>query len=326
MADILIAALSSRAHIAPLLTVAADQVERGNAVTVLTGIAQPHEVHAIGARPAEPAEVRNRNQFDAIIADDGFMGLPLPRGGPALLYYTPTLDSALRSPGGALADRLIVPSVPPFEYPRRDLPANVRFVGAVHARPSGDFTTPPWWAELDAPRPVVHVTGSTRLIESTLDALDDVTVVVTGGTPARSRVPANAFVADHIRPEMLLPKVDVMVTDAGYGAIQRAVASGVPLVVASSAERGTWVAWAGVGVDLGACTPPASAIADAVHQILRDERYLRRAREVEVAFAQRDGVAEIAAIIDEVTRPRKRRHACVPLWNTGMTSDSTCET
>lgn len=40
---------------------------------------------------------------------------------------------------GVLADRYIAPTVPEFDYPRSDLPANVRYVGAVHPSPSPGF-------------------------------------------------------------------------------------------------------------------------------------------------------------------------------------------
>ena len=40
---------------------------------------------------------------------------------------------------GLLADRYISPTVPEFDYPRSDLPANVRYVGAVHPPPSRGF-------------------------------------------------------------------------------------------------------------------------------------------------------------------------------------------
>jgi hypothetical protein len=50
---------------------------------------------------------------------------------------------------GLLADRYISPTVPEFDYPRSDLPSNVRYVGAVHQRPSEGFRLPPWWSELD---------------------------------------------------------------------------------------------------------------------------------------------------------------------------------
>ena len=39
---------------------------------------------------------------------------------------------------GALADRFIAPTVPEFDYPRTDLPANVRYVGMVHPRPTDE--------------------------------------------------------------------------------------------------------------------------------------------------------------------------------------------
>ena len=41
-----------------------------------------------------------------------------------------------------------------------------------------------------------------------------------------------------------------------------------------------------------------------MREVLGDGRYMRRARELEAAYAQRDGVAEIAALIDEVVSER----------------------
>jgi hypothetical protein len=38
--------------------------------------------------------------------------------------------------------------------------------------------------------------------------------------------------------------------------------------------------------------------------VLNDDRDLRRARDLEAAFARRDGVAEIVALVDEVIRER----------------------
>jgi len=36
-------------------------------------------------------------------------------------------------------------------------------------------------------------------------------------------LPANTYVAEHIPQDQLLSKVDVMVTNCGYGAVQRAL-------------------------------------------------------------------------------------------------------
>lgn len=223
---------------------------------------------------------------------------------------------------GVLADRYIVPTVPEFEYPRSDLPAHVRFVGAVHPRPQHGFRRPSWWNELDGDRPVVHVTQGTidntdlnRLITPTIAALADenVIVVVSTGREApdlRGPLPANTYVAEYIPHDVLLPKVDVIVTNGGYGTVQRAVCAGVPLVVAGSTEDKPEVAarvqWSGAGIDLRTGTPTASDIRAAVRKVLTDHRYLRRVRELESAFAQRDGVAEIGALIDEVLAERNK--------------------
>jgi MGT family glycosyltransferase len=218
---------------------------------------------------------------------------------------------------GLLADRYIAPTVPEFDYPRSDLPDNVRYVGAVHPAPAQGFRLPPWWPELDGDRPVVHVTQGTidnadlgRLLEPTIEALggEDVVVVATTGGRDAARLgvalPMNTYVAEYIPHDLLLPKVDVMVTNGGYGAVQRALSSGVPLVVAGNTEDkpevAARVAWTGAGINLRTGTPTPGAVRAAVRTVLNDARYLRGARELEAAFARRDGVAEIAALVDEV--------------------------
>lgn len=222
---------------------------------------------------------------------------------------------------GVLADRCIAPTVPQFDYPRSDLPANVRFVGAIHPRPAEAYRPPAWWPELDGDRPVVHVTQGTvdnadlsRLVEPTIEALageDVVLVATTGGRPVdhiTTALPLNTHVAEYIPHDWLLPKVDVMVTNGGFGAVQRALATGVPLVVAGNTEDkpevAARVAWAGAGVNMRTGTPDAGQIRRAVREVLENPGYRTRARELEVAYAQRDGVAEIAALVDEVIAER----------------------
>jgi MGT family glycosyltransferase len=226
------------------------------------------------------------------------------------------LDSAI------LADRLIVPTIPEFEYPRSDLPDHVRFVGAVTPAPADDFLAPRWWGELSAGRPVVHVTQGTidnadtsRLIEPTIEALrdEDVTLVVsTGGRPVSqlwAPLPANTFVTEYIPHDVLLPHVDVMVTNGGYGAVQRALMAGVPLVVAGNTEDKPEVAarveYFGAGVNLRTGTPTAGEVRHAVRQVLQDDGYRTAAGNLQSTYADRDGVAEIAVLVDEVIAERR---------------------
>jgi len=235
-------------------------------------------------------------------------------GHPKLPVFV--LDSAV------LADRMIVPTIPEFEYHRSDLPEHVRFVGAVNPLPADGFVAPPWWRELSAERPVVHVTQGTvdntdlsRLIEPTIEALadEDVTVVVTtGGRPVdelRHPLPPNTFAAEFIPHDILLPSVDVMVTNGGYGAVQRALTAGVPLVVAGNTEDKPEVAarveWFGVGVNLRTGVPSPAMVKHAVRQIVGDYGYRNAARNLQCAHARRDGVASIAELVDEVVAERR---------------------
>lgn len=218
---------------------------------------------------------------------------------------------------GVLADRLIAPTIPEFEYHRSDLPGHVRFVGAVTPPPSENFVPPPWWDTLRNGRPVVHVTQGTvdnadltRLVEPTIEALadEDVTVVATtGGRPVSQiaiPLPANTYVAEYLPHDVLLPMVDVMVTNGGYGAVQRALADGVPLVVAGQTEDKPEVAarveYFGAGVNLRTGLPTAAAVRHAVRDVLSDRLFRDKARSLQGAYATRDGVAEIASVVDEV--------------------------
>jgi UDP:flavonoid glycosyltransferase YjiC (YdhE family) len=167
----------------------------------------------------------------------------------------------------------------------------------------------------------VHVTQGTldnadlgKLIEPTVEALaaEDLTVVVTtGGRPTtqlRHPMPSNTFVAEYIPHDELLPLVDVMVTNGGYGAVQRALMTGVPLVVAGGTEDKPEVAARvehfGAGVNLRTGTPTASAVWRAVREVLAHDTYRATALRLQTLYASRDGVAEIADLIDEVLAER----------------------
>lgn len=220
-----------------------------------------------------------------------------------------------------LADLLLQCTGPSFEYPRSDLPGIVRFVGPL-APPPPAFTPPKWWSDLDGGKPVIHVTQGTidnrdlgRLVAPALAALadDDVLVVVTtGGAPASAipgALPANARMAPFLPYDQLLPKVDVMVTNGGYGGVQQALAAGVPLVVAGVTEDklevAARVAWSGAGVNLRRGRPSAAAIRTAVHDVRHDPRYRHRARALQSELEQLHALDSIAAAVEGLSRRRQ---------------------
>lgn len=216
------------------------------------------------------------------------------------------------------ADHYAQFTVPGFEYPRRDLPRTVTFVGPLAAAPRR-AELPEWWPELDGGRPVVHVSQGTianedlsELILPTLRALADrdvQVVVTTGGAPveALGTLPPNAHAAEFIRYDDLMPKVDVFVTNGGYGGLHFALAHGVPMVVAGDTEDKVEttrrVEWSRTGVSLGG-HPDEAAIARAVDEVLTVPSYRDRARALRAEIAAAPGAAGLEQIVHDLVAAR----------------------
>ena len=225
-----------------------------------------------------------------------------------------------------VVDAYLQATVAGFEYPRSDLAATVRFVGPILAPPSSSLELPSWWDELQGARPVVHVTQGTldnadlgRLLLLTTRALagDDVLVVATTGgpdpAPLRPGLPANARLERFIPHDRLLPHVDVMVTNGGYGGVQQALANGVPLVVAGDSEDKPEVAarvqWSGTGVNLHTGRPSPAMVARAVRRVLGTPSYRERARALQAEIAASDPLGAISATLAELCTARDAGHA-----------------
>jgi UDP:flavonoid glycosyltransferase YjiC (YdhE family) len=221
-----------------------------------------------------------------------------------------------------LADAYLQLSVPSFEFPR-DIPRSVHFVGTPPIV-AGQVPPPPWADELDGSRKVVLVTQGTvanhnfnLLVAPTLAALanePDVLVVATaGGRPIDAipgPIPANARVASYLPFEWLLPRVDVLVTNGGYGSVNQAMSFGIPLVTAGQTEDkadvNARVAWSGVGIDLATNEPSHEALRSAVRAVLDRPDYRLRAEQMADEFAAMDTGSRIPEIIGQLVADRKR--------------------
>jgi MGT family glycosyltransferase len=210
-----------------------------------------------------------------------------------------------------VVDVYLQATVAGFEYPRSDLAESVHFVGPILAPPARSFEQPPWWDELGRGRPVVHVTQGTldnadlgRLLLLTTRALagEDLLVVATTGgpdpEPLRRGLPSNVRLERFIPHDLLLPHVDVMVTNGGYGGVQQALANGVPLVVAGDSEDKPEVAariqWSGTGVNLHTGKPSQAMVARAVRRVLKRDSYRRRAQALQAEIAATDPLGTIS--------------------------------
>ena len=208
-----------------------------------------------------------------------------------------------------------------FEYPRHDLPEQVRFVGPL---PEPRFETealPDWWADTEGERPVVLVTQGTianddltQLVVPTLLALADTDVLVVAALgrdpsaldPLLDRIPDNVRVVEFVPFWLLLPHVDVMVTNGGYGATQQALRHGVPLVVGGDGEDKPFVAArvqaSNTGVDLGTGRPSAEQIAHAVATVRTDARIRQGIQRMTTAIAASDALETITGLAEASAR------------------------
>ncbi len=211
-----------------------------------------------------------------------------------------------------VVDAYFQATVPGFEYPRSDLARSVRFVGPILAPPSLAFRPPPWWDELEQGRPVVHITqgtldnadlGRLLLLGARALAREDVLVVATTGGPDPGPLgrglPANVRLERFIPHDVLLPHVDAMVTNGGYGGVQQALAHGVPLVVSGDSEDKPEVAarvqWSRTGINLHTGRPSEAMVRRAVRRVLTDISFGHRARALAGQIAASDPLGDITA-------------------------------
>jgi len=244
------------------------------------GRARNHLIHRLG-------RFAMRGLTEAYTRQRAALGLrPLPRGVAAFDHMiSPMLH--------------LQAATPAIEYPRRNWPANVHFVGPLLPPPSSTVNLPPWWDELRDARRVVHVTQGTvatdpaTLTRPALEALadfDGLVVVTTPDPDALGPLPPNTRVATFVPHSVLLPRVHAMVSNAGYNGAKAALAHGVPLVLApwgnDQPDVAARMAWSGAAVNLRVRTPAPSAIADAVRTVLTDDAYRRAAARVQAEFTE----------------------------------------
>jgi UDP:flavonoid glycosyltransferase YjiC (YdhE family) len=213
----------------------------------------------------------------------------------------------------ALADTYLQLSAPGFEFPRA-MPSQVNFIGALPIIP-GQAPLPSWADDLDGKRKVVLVTQGTvanhdfgLVVGPTLAALadePDILVVATaGGRPIGAipgPIPANARLADYLPFEWLLPKVDVLVTNGGYGSVNQALSFGIPIVAAGltedKADVNARIAWSGAGIDLKTNDPTPDAIRTAVRMALDSRDYRRHAQRLAAELATFDARANTLRLL-----------------------------
>jgi MGT family glycosyltransferase len=222
--------------------------------------------------------------------------------------YHHIFDGFLKS-----ATTVFATTIPGFDYSRSDMPDNIKYLGPILPNAQPDFTEPEWWNELFDDSKVILVNQGTianditELILPTIEALKDEDVLVVS-VPVKQEIkdlPKNVKVAEFIPFGNLLPHVDVMVTNGGYGATHMALAHGIPMVSSGGSEDkmevSARVAYTGCGINLKKLRPSPKEIKKAVKLVLGDSSYRKKTEKLRAEINSYDPLDLIAGEIEKLT-------------------------
>lgn len=243
------------------------------------------------------------------------------------------------------SDLYLQGTCPSFEYPNRALPEHVRFVGPFNLpTPVTDYELPMWWNELQSAKRVILVTQGTlanenfnQLMIPAIQALadqPDVLVIATTGHKALPTfdfpLPAHVKLEKFIPYSLLMPHLDAMITNAGYGGVHFAIQHGVPLITWGKSEDKNEVSarveWSGIGINLKSKRVRAKEIAKAVHELFDNPSYLRNAQKMKQEIAAYDAYLTTVQSIEEMAAKvsASRAHRShTALSQTAVTREST---
>ena len=187
------------------------------------------------------------------------------------------------------ATTLLQVGTPGFEYKRKSIAPNIRFVGPL--LPYSKSKASHWYNEkLEQYKKVILVTQGTvekdinKLIKPALEAFKNTStlvIVTTGGSHTeelRKQYPYdNIIIEDFIPFSDVMPYADVYVTNGGYGGVLLSITNNLPLVVAGvhegKNEINARVGYFGLGINLNTETPSVPQLRKAVQEVLDNDSY-----------------------------------------------------
>ncbi|GAB3337697.1 glycosyltransferase [Larkinella ripae] len=232
-------------------------------------------------------------------------------------------DALIRS-----TDLYLQSGVPGFEYARKDLGKNIRFVGPLLPYRTGSRSTFTQYDKLKSYCNVVLVTQGTverdpeKIIVPTLEAFkssDTLVIATTGGSQTaelRARFPHdNLIIEDFIDFNEIMPHCDVYVTNGGYGGVMLGIQNGLPMVAAGvhegKSEITARIGYFKLGINLKTETPTPEQIRTQVKTVLSDASYRQNVARLRAEFATYHPNALCEKYINDVLgelRPHSQSH------------------
>ena len=209
------------------------------------------------------------------------------------------------------AARVLIMTSAAFDFTRSSLPSNVRYTGMPFEEEHGVWK-PPW--PTDDGRPLVLVSFSTApqgqatVLRRTLDALGPLNVraVVTLGPALMDnefRAPINVVLVPFVPHALILPHVDVVVSQCGHGTVLKALTYGVPLVCIPLRGDQPDIAARVVHADAGVALSPTASVFElrtAIERVLSDSSFRDAAERMATILRSEDGVQTAVAEIENV--------------------------
>jgi UDP:flavonoid glycosyltransferase YjiC (YdhE family) len=130
-------------------------------------------------------------------------------------------------------------------------------------------------------------------------------IVTTGGQSPESipvAIPSNARITSFLPYAQIMPEIDLLITNGGYGTVNMAISHGIPIISAGLTEDkeevSAHVQWSGAGIDLRTNQASPEAIRYAVDEIFIQPSYRERAQQLSHEFASHDVEAELLSLIE----------------------------
>jgi zeaxanthin glucosyltransferase len=211
------------------------------------------------------------------------------------------------------SDKLQISQQPElFEFPRRELPKHVRFVGPLH-RSSGSQPVPFPWERLDG-RPLIYaslgtlqnrIAGMFRVIAEACDGLDAQVVISTGNgmsPETLGKLPGDPIVVSYAPQLNLLRRATLAVTHAGLNTVLEALSTGLPMVAipVTNDQPGVAarIAWIGAGEAIPIKNVTLQALRAAVVRVRSNPSYRAAAERVRDAIKTGGGAPRAAELIE----------------------------
>ena len=214
------------------------------------------------------------------------------------------------------------PTVPEFEYAPPDLPQHVHFIGPIQLSIDSNFAPPEWWPKIvSGEKKVILVTQGTiaknidNLIKPAIEALKDedayvITIPLDDGQ--LHDIPTNTFTSTFIPFANLLPYVDLVITNGGYGGVQNALSYGIPLIIAGTTEDkmevSARVEFTKVGINLRTNKPSPKQIKNAVNTLFCNDSYRDQAKRIQNEMTKFDAPEKALQLLESTILGRKKVH------------------